>query len=159
MTKRMIIGFCLVLLVAANGFSQTVTCSMAGGSQTQNLFKCVAVSANDGTYTASTAINVGNVQYWKQDFFLLHAYAINRASGNPDQAGTVTITDAAEQQLVGSTVGDTLTLSTSASGGAYLSASRSAAQRPVTHPLTVTIGDTQSGAAVTTFDLYILLGK
>lgn len=161
MMKRMVVGICLVLLVAVNAFAaESITCSMAGGSQTQNLIKCVCVSGADGAYTASTALVVGNgIEYWKSDFFLLHAYAVNRAAGNPDTAGTVTVTDQAGQQLIGSTVGETLTLSTSASGSAYLSAARSATQRPVTHPLYLTIGDTQSGAAETTFDLYLLLGK
>jgi hypothetical protein len=161
MTKRMVIGICLVLLVAVNAFAaSSLTCSVAGGGRVFDLIKCVAVSDSDGTFTASTLLTVGNgIQYWSQDAVLAHAYAINRSSGQPDTAGTVTITDAAGQQIVGATVGDTLTLSTSASGGAYLSADRASSQRPVMMPLYITIGDTQSGAATSTFDLYLLLRK
>lgn len=159
--KRIILVVSFILLFSLPCMAaESITCTTAGGTNERLLIKCVCVSAADGTFTASTKVTLpGSTQYWGYGYYLAHAYAINRSSGQPDTAGTVTITDEQGQQLVGSTVGDTLTLSTSASGGAYLSADRASSQRPVTSPIALTIGDTQSGAATSTFDLYLLLKK
>ena len=156
--SALIAVFCL--LFVPNLFAQTITSSFfAGDGSNQVVVKLACTSAADGTFTASTLLDLGAYDYWKQGWYLAHAYAINNASGNPDTAGTVTITDAQGQQLVGSTVGDTLTLSTSASGTAYLSVDRASFQRPVVSKLYVTIGDTQSGAATSTFTIYLVLKK
>jgi hypothetical protein len=157
--KRIFIGICFVLLVAGNVFAvESIVFSIAGGSQNQMLIKAVCTSAADGTFVSLTKVNVSQ-QYWNKDFYLAHAYAVNGASSQPDTAGTVTITDEGGMQLVGATAGDTLTLSTSASAVAYLSIDRGKGQRPVTSPLYLTIGDTQSGAATSVFTLYLLLSK
>jgi hypothetical protein len=157
--KRFLAIACLMLVMSETAFAaESIVFSVAGGSQNHMLIKALCTSAADGTFTASTKVNIGQT-YWNNDFKIGHAYAINGAASNPDTAGTVTITDEAGQQLVGATVGDTLTLSTSASTGAYLSIDRASSQRAVTSPLYLTIGDTQSGAATSIFNLYILLTK
>ena len=159
--KRIIIGICLMLFVfASSAFALSVmTFSIAGGSSTQMLIAVNCTSHTDGTFTASTKLDLGSNQYWNKDFSIAHAYVVNNATGQPDTAATVTIADEKGQQLIGSTVGDTLTVSTSASGVGYLSIDRGSKQRSVTSPLYITIGDTQSGTATSTFTLYILLSK
>ena len=65
----------------------------------------------------------------------------------------VTITDANGKELVGAIAGDTLTLSTSASGLAQLFIDRSGSQRLVTSPLTIAIASVGASALSTTIYL------
>jgi len=132
-------------------------------AHTDGTFTSEAISGADtgSVYDSSGAFN-GNsnglsADYWSLGFRISNAWAVNPASGYPTVAAVVTVTDATGQQLIGATVGDTLTLSTSASGVAYLVIDRSGSQRLVTSALTVAIGDT--GTAANTVDIYLVLER
>ena len=103
-----------------------------------------------------TALTKFAAYYYDSGYYLADVYAINSATDD-HTSGAVTITDASTRQLVGTTAGDTLTLSTAASGIAHLSASRGVAQRSVSSPLVIAVSDTGSTAVV--FTLYLVLVK
>jgi hypothetical protein len=148
-------AFCVNVWAAS---SMTVT--VDGGSQNQFILKVACTSHTDGTFTSYQITQAdAKTDYWKRDWYLGDAFVVNGASGQPDTAGAVTITDETGRQLVGTSAGDTLSVSTSASGTGYLSASRGAAQRSIFKKLTIGIGDTQSGSATSTFTLYLVFVK
>ena len=130
------------------------------------LIKMVCTAHTDGTFDSreiTTADipsknfgNLPNVPYYQAGYYLAHAWAVNSATDDHTNAAVVTITDSTGQQVVGATVGDTLTLSQTASATAYLSASRVAAQRPVVAPITAAIADTGSTATVQTIFLLLV---
>ena len=165
---KRIISILTVILVMAFYGSAMAASSMVPTPYGQSdkgsilVIKIVCTAHTDGTFTNTdatqqiTAAHVG-FEYWKSGYYLLHAYAVNSATDDHTNAAVVTITDETGQQLVGATVGDTLSLSQTASATAYLSSARSAGQRPITSKITPTIADTGSTATVQT--LYIVLGK
>lgn len=120
----------------------------------QRVISVVCTAHTDGTFTDYNLADTNWTPYFEEGYYIGHMWAVNSATDD-HTSGAVTITDATTQQLIGSTAGDTLTLSTAASGVAYLSASRGATQRPVTSQLTIAVSDTGSTAVV--FTLYILL--
>lgn len=155
-----LLGLLAVLCFASVSLAaSSIDTSLAYDSQNLKVLRLKCVSHTDGSFTASTLISGAAWEYWSGGWVIAHAYAVNGASGNPDTAGTVTITDALGQQLIGSTAGDTLTLSTSASGVALLVIDRASKQRAVTAKLYATIGDTQSGSATSYFDIYIVFSR
>jgi hypothetical protein len=140
--------------------SATVTARRSFHSDNhKTLFISVACTANaDGTFDAvelSSAL-VG-FEYWLESYRLANAWAKNPASNYPTAAAVVTITDSNYQELVGAIAGDTLTLSTAASGLAQLSVDRSSGQRIATGPLTLSIADT--GAAANSVTINIVLER
>lgn len=159
--KRLKIALCvLAFAFSAQAASNMDDVRIVIDAPNMKVIKVRAVSHTDGSYTELTVLSPDRIgEYWTQGFYLADVYAVNGTSGYPDTAGTVTITDSSGRQLVGSTAGDTLTLSTSASGVAYLSSARSAAQRAIPSKLYTTITDTQSGSATTAIDLYLVLVK
>jgi hypothetical protein len=169
MKKICAIVIMLVLLIAGPLFaadtiavSSTSMSPAAGGKGWGSSFQIVLLctAAADGTFT-SRDITIANIPakdryaYYENGYYLLDAWAVNDATTYPG-SGAVTITSGG-RQLVGTTAGDTLTLSTSASGVAYLSASRGASQRAVTGALNIAVTDT--GSAANIFTLYLVLGK
>lgn len=157
------IAVALIILAAATGAqaasSMTVTHHHTSLGQSVHVIKVACVAHTDGTFdskTISEAIASAGLPkpYYQMAYRISNITAINPASGYPTVAATVTVTDSVtRKQLVGSTAGDTLTLSTSASGQAQLVIDRGGGQRLVTNPLTVAISDT--GTAANMFDLYI----
>lgn len=155
--KTLVVVF--ILLVSVNVFaaSSIVLAPPVYESQDkgQVVIALTCTAHTDGTFDnkALTEAIVG-LPYFIRGYYIGHVWAVNSATDD-HTSGAVTITDATTQQLVGATAGDTLTLSTAASGVAYLSSARSASQRPVTSQLTIAVSDTGSTAVV--FTLYILL--
>jgi len=151
------------------------TFSIAASSMTESQYylseskqlmtiKLVCVSDTDGTFSTKSInpalVSAGlPVSYENFGYSIADVIVKNNATGQPDTAGAVTITDATGRQLVGATAGDTLSVSTSASGVAYLSIDRGGGQRAVFGQLIVAIADTQSGVATSTFTMYIVLRK
>ena len=129
-----------------------------GNNGSQLVIKLVCTAHTDGTFDAKTitAAEVG-YDYHKSGYYLLDAVAVNSATDDHTNAAVVTITDGTTRQIMGATVGDTLTLSQTASAVAYASMSRGASQRAVYSPLVVAIADTGSTATVQT--LYLILGR
>jgi hypothetical protein len=151
----------LVMAFAVNAMAaSTIVPTMYGQTDKGNMLiiKLVCTAHTDGTFT-STQITSSHIgwEYWKAGYYLLDAWAVNSATDDHTNAAVVTITDETTRQIVGATTGDTLTLSQTASGVAYLSATKGAGQRPITSKLTVAIADTGSTATVQT--LYLVLGK
>lgn len=120
------------------------------------IIRLTCTADSDGTFT-SFAITEDDFArpYYNQGYYLAHAWAVNSATNDHTNAAVVTITDATGQVIIGAASGDTLTLSQAASGIAYLSAARSAAQRAVTSNLIVAIADTGDSPTVQT--IYLLL--
>lgn len=115
--------------------------------------------ASAGTLPAK-AITVADVgfNYYSQGYYLLDARTINDATNYPTTGVAVTLTDSDGTQFIGSTVGETLTPSTSASGIGYFSASRTPSQRAIVKALTIgAIGSTIGNSKV--YTLRIILGK
>jgi hypothetical protein len=156
--KRFIIALCVLACAFSAQAASTITPSIVYESPSVVVLKLHCVSHTDGSFTASTAIPLTPWNYTTGGWKLKHAYATNGASGYPDTSGTVTITDATGQQIIGSTAGDTLTLSTSASATALLVIDRASSQRPASFQYYVTISDTQSGTATSVFDIYLVFG-
>jgi hypothetical protein len=173
--KRIFLVFAILVLMAGNAFATASSIVAAtdtiGGVKfaspdgTMILLKltCTADST-DGTFV-STALSSSVITYktkfgtWYYDsgYVLAHAWVVNSATDDHTNASVVTITDATGQVIVGAAVGDTLTLSTAASGIAYLVVDRGSAQRAVTSALTIAIADTGSTATVQT--IYLLLQR
>lgn len=156
-----VIGFTALASLAFAAESVSVVSYGQTNQGKMFILKMTAQSGTTGLYTANRVITAAEAgfDYHKAGYFLAHCYAVNHASTYPDTAGTVTVADANGQQIVGSTVGDTLTLSTSASGVGYMSESRSLTQRPVYDLLNVTIADTQSGTATSVVYIYFVFVK
>ncbi len=147
--------------------SWTVTSYGQANQGAMFVIKAIAQSGTTGLYTANRVITAAEAgfDYHRAGYCLLHAYAINDGTSYPNQAATVSIHDATGLQLVGSSAGDTLTLSTSAgslldgTGTAQLSAARSAGQRPVNSLINLTIADTQSGSATSIVTIYLVFAR
>ena len=162
-----------IVLISANAFaaaSIVAATDTRGGVMFESpdgnilLLKLTATAHTDGEFSAVvhtlsssviTAKNKFGTWYYDTGYYLAHAWAVNSATDDHTNASVVTITDATGQVIIGAASGDTLTLSQAASGIAYLSAARSAAQRAVTSNLTIAIADTGDSATVQT--LYLLL--
>jgi hypothetical protein len=165
--KRIISIFTVVLVMALYGnamAASSIVYTPIGQSDKGGflLIKAVCTAHTDGEFTNTTAtqqISSAHVgfEYWKVGYVLAHAWAINSATDDHTNAAIVTITDETGQVIVGAAVGDTLTLSQSASGIAYMVIDRPSSQRAVTSKLTVSIDDTGSTATVQT--IYLLLRK
>jgi hypothetical protein len=84
---------------------------------------------------------------------LADIWVVNSATDDHTNAAVVTITDETTRQIVGTAAGDTLSLSQTASGVAYLSIDRGSGQRTITSLITIAIADTGSTATVQTFYL------
>ena len=111
----------------------------------------------DGTFTAKQLTNAElGRSYSTQGYYLLHAWAVNNGTTYP-ASGALTITDSKSQQIVGTTVGDTLTFSTAASGVGYLISTRGPFQRPIVGLLTLSTTTTTTNGAITV--LYLVFGK
>lgn len=151
----------LIFLSPAAWAASSISTELVYESENMAVVRLNCISHTDGSFTASTEILPpgGNYYYWSKGFTLGHAFAVNGASGYPDTAGTVTITDGFGNQIIGSTAGDTLTLSTSASGTALLAVERASSQRACIHKWYATIGDTQSGSATSYFSVYLVFRK
>jgi hypothetical protein len=122
------------------------------------VIKVTLLAASDGTFTPYQIVDtISTEKYWQGKYKIVHAWVVNSATDDHTNAATVTITDETTQQLIGATAGDTLTLSTAASGVAYLLIDRGSGQRAVTSKLTITIGDTGSTATLQT--LYLVLAR
>ena len=119
------------------------------------LIKLVCTASAGGTFDpiTITEAHTGGLPYWNESYRLANAWAKNPGSGYPTSAAVVTITDANSKELVGAIAGDTLTLSTSASGLAQLSIDRSGSQRLVTSALTIAIASVGASALSTTIYL------
>lgn len=181
MKKILILALMVLTMAAAVPFDSHAASSMApsiseatGGVDNpewpSRIVVAVALtSETDGTFTSYQITNADiparrlgirqAVEYWDAGYYLLDAWITNGASSYPDTAGAITVTIESGKQLVGTSSGDTLSASTSASGVGQLSAARSAGQRGVTGRLTVASGDTQSGTATTVNTLYLELGR
>jgi hypothetical protein len=153
----------LVLASSAAWAASSMTVSHFHNSYGLNVhvIKVAAVAETDGTFTSKTineAVASAGLPkpYYQMGYFLIAAWAVNPAATYPT-SGAVTITDSTGLVLVGTGAGDTLTLSTSASGLAQLSIDRSGSQRLVTSPLTIAIGSVGSSALSTT--IYIELER
>lgn len=155
--------FCVVILmfVASTSFAaRTMTIDPRSYESINReiiIIKLVCTAHTDGTFAAADIEDARPEPYWGEGYYLLDVWAVNSATDDHTNASVVTITDATGRQVIGTTAGDTLTLSQSASGIAYASMSRSAAQRAVTSQLTIAIADTGSTATVQT--IYLVLGK
>lgn len=165
--RSLVIAVMLLTLAAWAQAASVVTPSVYSASRSGSVLvlKLACTAHTDGTFD-SRAITIDDINphtyamdgpFWHMGYRISNAWAVNPASGYPTVAAVVTVTDATGQQLIGATVGDTLTLSTSASGVAYLLIDRSGSQRLVTSALTVAIGDT--GTAANTVDIYLVLER
>lgn len=162
MKKKLVALIVFIFILAASQVWAAEDWKVAryGASNNGNILilKITATSGTTGLYTANTVITaaLAKSDYHKMGYFLGHAYVVNGAV-YPDQAATVTIADTNGQQIVGSTVGDTLTVSTASAGAAgYLVSTRGTAQRPCFDLYNITIADTQSGTATTVLYLYLV---
>ena len=155
--KRLIGVLFIVLVFTANAFAQDTMPFTGRGDGNVVLVTAVCTAAADGTFTSRTITTELGFAYENSGYYLLDAWAKNSATDDHTNAAVVTITDATGRQLIGATVGDTLTLSQTASAIAYASMSRGASQRAVTSRLTIAIADTGSTATVQT--LYLVLGR
>ena len=161
--KRLLISaiLCVALLFAGNAMaasSMAVKAYAIGNQGSMLVIQLTCTAHTDGTFDAKTvtAAEVG-YDYHKSGYYFLDASAINSATDDHTNAAVVTITDGTTRQIIGATVGDTLTLSQTASAVAYASMARGASQRAVYSPLVVSIADTGSTATVQT--LYLILGR
>jgi hypothetical protein len=156
--KKLLGVFVLILVFTSIAFAADTMSFSANGDGNLVLITAVCTAAADGTFTSRTieSTDVG-FSYWTAGYRLLDVWAKNSATDDHTNAAVVTITDATGRQLVGATAGDTLSLSQTASGIAYLSIDRGSGQRAVTSKLTVAIADTGSTSTVQT--LYLVLGK
>ena len=165
--KRFLLAVLALFLLAGQALaasSMTVTVDSISQDGSQMVVKIAATAHTDGTFDNRTIATTDIVkstlglraEYYQLGYSLKNAYAVNPASTYPT-SGAVTITDSNGNVLVGTAAGDTLTLSTSASGVALLSIERGSGQRAVTKPLTIAVSDT--GSAANTFTLYLVLGK
>jgi ribosomal protein S11 len=161
MKKIVMVSF-FVLVCASFAFASSMVATQEYLSNNKSvlLIKVVATADADGTFSDKllneAALDAGlQKPYDKEGFYLAHAWVVNSATNDHTNAAVVTITDGTGQVIIGAASGDTLTLSQVASGIAYLSAARSAAQRAVTSNLIIAIADT--GASATVQTLYLLL--
>jgi hypothetical protein len=162
--RSMIVLLAITTVYGTSFAAESVSASLYTQSRTQNQIVILVTAQSDtsGAYTASRTVTAAEVgfEYQKSGYYLGHAYVKSHASSTPNTAATITITDETGAQLVGSnTGGDTLTVSTSASGFGYLVDSRGAVQRPVNSLLSLTVGDTQSGTATSIIYIYLVLVK
>ncbi len=113
--------------------------------------------ASDGTLPAKTitSSDIG-FNYYSQGFYLIDARAVNPAANYPTASQAITLTDSDGFQLIGSTGGDTLAHSTSASGVGYFSTTRDPSQREVIRALTIgAIGSSVGNSKVYTLRLVL----
>jgi hypothetical protein len=148
-------------IVAATGTRGGVIFEAPDGSRV--VLKLTCTAHTDGTFdnktldsSVITAKTKFGTYYYDTGYYIGDVYAVNSATDD-HTSGAVTITDETTRQLMGSSAGDTLTLSTTASGVGYLSVTRGATQRSVNSPLVIAVSDTGSTAVV--FTLYIELVK
>ena len=160
-----LITLCLLLLLAQSAFAVGTVVFASVEKYPANNPTMIIISytctsdASAGTLPAKDILvsEVG-FNYWQQGFYLLNAKAVNPAANYPTGAQTLSLTDSDGAQLIGSTAGDTLTLSTSASVSAVLSSSRSPAQRGVEKLLTIgAVASSIGNSKVFTYRL--ILGK
>lgn len=159
---KKIVFILIILLFAGNVFAASSMVASRDKDTTNSsvvVIKVVATAHTDGTFDSKqiTAAEFGGSEYWRQGYRLIDAFAVNSVTDDHTNAAVVTITDETGRQLVGTTAGDTLSLSQTASGIAYLSIDRGSGQRAVTSKLTIAIADTGSTATVQT--LYLVFSK
>ena len=155
--KKLFLTLTLLFFLTTNAFAlSSMVVTRPIEHKTAVLVKVVCTGHTDGSWTPKvlTVAEMGG-DYTKMGWRIGHAWVVNSATDN-HTAETITITDDTGQQLIGSTVGDTLAISAVASAITYLSIDRGSAQRSVTGLLTITPSDA-SGAAAVVFTLYILL--
>ena len=159
--KKMLALILAFVLFAVPAFAaRTMSIDLRNAeSKTRNmvLIKLSCVAHTDGTFASADIDDARAEQYWTQGYRIADAWVVNDATTYP-AAGTVTIVDATTRQLIGAAAGDTITLSTAASGVALLSIDRGSGQRAVTSKLSMTItsGATTNGAI---FTVYLLLAR
>jgi hypothetical protein len=149
-----------VLLVASSAFAaRTMSIDTRYAESVDRnmvLIKLSCVAHTDGTFASADIDDNRPDPYWSKGYKLLDAWVVNDATTYP-AAGAVTIVDTTTRQLVGTTAGDTLTLSTSASGVAYLAIDRGSGQRAVTSKLSISTTTTTTNGSI--FTVYLLLGR
>lgn len=158
MKKLLIVA--VVLLFASQAFSARTMSIDLRNAETAGrnmvLIKLSCVAHTDGTFASADIDDARPDPYWSGGYRILDAWVVNDATTYP-AAGAVTIVDATTRQLIGTTAGDTLTLSTSASGVAYLSVDRGSGQRAVTSKLSISTTTTTTNGSI--FTVYLLLGR
>jgi len=149
-----------IVLISVNAFAaSSMTPNLKyfeSKERTVRIISIVCTAHTDGTFNNYTLSDSNSIPYYQEGFFLADVFSVNSATDD-HTSGAVTITDASTRQLIGTTAGDTLTLSTAASGVGYLSVTRGVSQRSVSSPLVIAVSDTGSTAVV--FTLYLVLVK
>ena len=144
--KRLIgiIAALAVVLLAAQAFAAgscgtpTLYSTSDGGRVIELRISCTSDSS-DGSVPDVMITESGQIKYG--GFKITDVTTVNPGSSQPTSAGAISIADALGRQLVGTTVGDTISHSTSASGKGYLTIDRGSSQRRVTAPpITVSSG-------------------
>ena len=169
MKKIRAIVMMLVLLVAGPVFAvdtmalSSISMSPAPGGRgcgdsLEIILLCTA--AADGTFTSRTIDETilparDRYNFWEVGYRLVDAWAVNDGTTYAG-SGAVTITSGG-RQLVGTAATDTLTLSTSASGVAYLTIARVSGQRELKAAPTIAVSDT--GSAANIFTLHLVFAK
>lgn len=115
--------------------------------------------ASAGTLPAfnitSTAVGLN---YYTQGFRILDVFTVNDASAPPTTGQAITIVDSTGRHLIGSTVGDTITVGTGESTISYTTMDRASGQRAVIRQLTQSAVSSSMGNSKI-FTTYIVLGK
>ena len=162
MSLRVFVAFILIVLSTGSALaaSSMVVLSVQPipTSEAKLLYIKITCSAEtDGTFTNETfdATDFG-YNYTRAGYALIDAWAVNGAATYPTSAGTVTLADTSARQLVGATAGDTLTVSTSASGVAQLLVERGSGQRRIVDRMVISIGNI---GASKIFTLHMLFQK
>jgi hypothetical protein len=155
--KRILLAVVLSLALAVNAFAaSSMVVTPYGQSDQGNVFilKVIATAHTDGTFDSKqiTASEAG-FDYHKAGYRLADIWVVNSATDDHTNAAVVTITDETTRQIVGTAAGDTLSLSQTASGVAYLSIDRGSGQRTISSLITIAIADTGASATVQTFYL------
>ena len=157
--KRLLI-VAVVLLFASQAFAaRTMTIDLRNAESINRnfvLIKLSCVAHTDGTFASADIDDASPDPYWSGGYRIVDAWVVNDATTYP-AAGAVTVKDATTRELIGTNAGDTLTLSTAASGVAYLVVDRASSQRAVTSKLSISTTTTTTNGSI--FTVYLLLGR
>jgi hypothetical protein len=139
----------LIILFSTTAFAASSVVETASAQDNGDvLVKLVCTAHTDGTFS-DYILTTGSIKGKR----IVHAWAVNHNATYP-ASGAVSISDTTGQQLVGTTAGDSLTLSTAANGYAPLSIGRVSKQRSVVSRLVLSVSTTTTNSAQ--FTLYIL---
>ena len=147
----------LAVLLAVNAFAAG-SCGTPSLYSTSNGGKVIEVKisctsdSSAGTVPNVTITETTQIKYGGKK--ITNVTTVNPSSNYPTTGGAISIKDTLDRQLIGATVGDTISHSTTQSVGAYLSIDRGASQRRVTAP-PVTLTTTGSIGNSKTFDYYV----